>query len=140
MIVCVAVDDRMGMMFNKRRLSQDRQLRTRLLEMAGDQTLWMNGYSAKQFESSFADHIMVDEDFLNKAGADDYCFVENCSLRGYRDKIKKIILFKWNRRYPSDTYFDIPLTDLEWKLIGSDELAGYSHEKITVEEWEREQV
>ena len=33
MIVCVAVDDNLGMTFNKRRQSQDRVLRERLLEL-----------------------------------------------------------------------------------------------------------
>lgn len=140
MIVCVAVDDRMGMMFHNRRLSQDRQLRTKLLQLAGEQRLWMNRYSAKQFGSPLAANIAVDEDFLNRAGADDYCFVENLSLKEYTEKMTKLVLFRWNRAYPADTYLDISLTGPDWKLTGSDEFTGYSHEKITVEEWEHEQA
>lgn len=140
MIVCVAVDDRMGMMFYNRRLSQDRQLRTKLLQLAGEQRLWMNRYSAKQFGSPLAANIAVDEDFLNRAGADDYCFVENLSLKEYTEKMTKLVLFRWNRAYPSDIYLDISLTGPDWKLTGSDEFTGYSHEKITVEEWEHERA
>ena len=36
MIVMVCVDDKNGMMFNKRRQSQDRVLRQHMLELAGD--------------------------------------------------------------------------------------------------------
>lgn len=140
MIVCVAVDDRMGMMFHNRRLSQDRQLRTKVLQLAGEQRLWMNRYSAKQFGSPLAANIVVDEDFLNRAGADDYCFVENLSLKEYTEKMTKLVLFRWNRAYPADTYLDISLTGQDWKLTGSDEFTGYSHEKITAEEWEHEQA
>lgn len=140
MIVCVAVDDRMGMMFYNRRLSQDRQLRTKLLQLAGEQRLWMNRYSAKQFGSPLAANIAVDEDFLNRAGADDYCFVENLSLKEYTEKMTKLVLFRWNRAYPADIYLDISLTGPDWKLTGSDEFTGYSHEKITVEEWEHERA
>ena len=49
MIVMVCVDDKNGMMFNKRRQSQDRVLRQHMLELAGDKKLWMNAYSRKQF-------------------------------------------------------------------------------------------
>lgn len=45
MIVMVCVDDKNGMMFNKRRQSQDRVLRQHMLELAGDKKLWMNAYS-----------------------------------------------------------------------------------------------
>ena len=41
MIIMVCVDDNNGMMFNKRRQSQDRVLRQRMLELAGEKKLWM---------------------------------------------------------------------------------------------------
>ena len=40
MIIMVCVDDNNGMMFNKRRQSQDRVLRQRMLELAGEKKLW----------------------------------------------------------------------------------------------------
>ena len=53
MIVCVAVDDNLGMTFNKRRQSQDRVLRERLLELTQGRDLWMNSYSVQQFGSPY---------------------------------------------------------------------------------------
>ena len=76
---------------------------------------------------------------MENAGEDDFCFVEDLPLEMYQNKIKKIFLFHWNRAYPADTYFDIPLTADKWKLVSVLEFAGNSHKKITMEEWDHEE-
>ena len=139
MIVCAAVDDRMGMTFHDRRQSQDRLLRQRLLELSAGSRFWVNHNTAKQFEDTAAGHLIVDDDFLEKAGEDDFCFVEDLPLETYQNRIKKIFLFHWNRAYPADTYFDIPLIEDEWKLVSVLDFAGNSHKKITMEEWDHEE-
>ena len=75
--------------------------------------------------------------FLDKARPGDFCFIENVAPSAYEDKIEKIILYRWNRNYPGDLYFDIPLEEHGWKLIETDDFAGRSHEKITKEVYER---
>ena len=136
MIICVALDDNQGMMFNHRRQSQDRVLRQVLLEETKASRLWMNSYTAGQFEQPLANHIIVDEQFLAKAEEDDYCFVENISIVEYEQRMKKIILFKWNRRYPADRFFDVPLAAGGWRIFSSVSFEGNSHRKITKEIWE----
>lgn len=136
MILCAAVDDNLGMTFNNRRQSQDRELKRHLLGLSLNKRLWMNTYTAKQFENFLPDNVIVDDDFLDKAETEDFCFVENMSVRKYEQQIQKIILFKWNRIYPADTYFDIQLSEDRWKLISVLEFEGNSHKKITKEEWE----
>lgn len=138
MILCVAVDDKMGMTFHNRRQSQDKLLRKYLVEESKVSRLWMNFYTAKQFDIPMEDHMMVDDAFLEKAAEDDYCFVEDQSVVKYEKRMKKIILFKWNRVYPADTYFDIPLSEHGWKLTSVLEFEGNSHKKITKEVWEHE--
>lgn len=135
MIICAAVDDNMGMTFNNRRQSKDSVLRSHLIETAKESKLWVNTYTAKQFEIPLADNIIVDDFFLDKAEENDFCFVENLSMIEYQEQIKKIILFKWNRVYPADTYFDIPLSEDGWQLTSVLEFEGSSHKKITREEW-----
>ena len=137
MIICVAVDDNMGMTFNQRRQSQDRILRSHLIEETHGNKLWMNTYSAKQFENPLPNNIIVDDEFLDKAESDDFCFVENLSVAKYQNQIKKIILFKWNRIYPADTYFDISLSENGWQLTSVLEFEGSSHRTITKEIWEK---
>ena len=130
MILIACVDDNLGMLFNNRRQSMDRVLRARLLKLCSTHKLWMNAYSRGQFDETF-EGITVDEDFMAKAGSGDYCFNENCSAAEYVNKFEKIILYKWNRVYPADLYFDIDLSN--WRLEQSRDFAGSSHDKITEE-------
>lgn len=135
MILIVAVDDGNGMMFNHRRQSQDSVLREKILSMTAGKKLWINSYTAKQFkEGERISHLVVDDGFLSKAGADDFCFAEDC-LPDVA-KVGKLVLFKWNRKYPGDFYFDYDLSS--WGLAESEEFAGSSHEKITMEVYVRE--
>lgn len=134
MILIAVVDDNYGMMFHNRRQSQDRVLRERVLKMIKNNYLWMNSYTKKQFtEAANTTQICVDEDFLEKTPLGGYCFVENSMVSSYENKIEKIFLFRWNRVYPSDFYFDIDLKGNGWNLISSDDFSGYSHDKITME-------
>ena len=129
LILCL--DDRNGMLFAGRRQSKDRSLRQRILQVTGQSNLWMNGYSAKQFEET-SSAICVDEDFLNIAGEDDYCFVENSDITKYLPSAHKLIIYRWNRVYPSDVRF--PAQALESrKKISSADFPGSSHESITEE-------
>ena len=130
MKIIVCVDDKGGVMFNHRRQSQDRVLREHILEMTAGRTLWMNSYSAKMFGN--LPSIAVAEDFLDRSGEDDFCFVENISIAGHEYAVKEIILFKWNRTYPADTYFRFP-GEPKYKLTDTCDFAGSSHEKITKE-------
>lgn len=137
MIVIAAVDDNNGMMFNKRRQSQDRILRQRILEMTAGSKLWMNHYTERQFADVTAPQINVDDNFLNEATDGEFCFVENVPVSAFEVWIEKIILFRWNRKYPSDSHFDIDVQGSRWKLERTEEFAGSSHEKITMEVYGR---
>lgn len=134
MIVVICVDDKNGMMFNNRRQSQDRELRKTILEETKENKLWMNSYSYKQFKEDDSSNIIIDDKFLIKAELGDYCFVEDVDIRPYVDYIEKIILFRWNRNYPADFYFDVDMS--EWKLVSTKEFVGNSHAKITEEIYE----
>ena len=125
----------MGMLFNHRRQSQDRVLREHILKQADNVRLLMSSYSAKQFEQTASIHI--DENFLSNAAPDDVCFVEDCAIAPFEGKITKIILYKWNRNYPADLYFDIPLAEHGWQLISTKDFAGSSHKKITEEVYKK---
>jgi len=139
MILVAAVDDRYGLMFNKRRQSKDVKLREHLLALCNGRELRMNDYTFGQFtEAELADHkIYVGDDFLDSATEDSICFVENRSVLAYEDKVDKIWIYKWNRKYPSDVSFDIPLMEHKWNCTICEEFVGNSHEKITLEEWTR---
>ena len=134
MILIVCIDKNGGIAFNSRRQSHDIKLQERILTLTSNSMLLMNNYS----KEIFGDHsqIRADEHFLDKARDADYCFVEDIDVTPYEDKISKIILYKWNRAYPSDLKFGISLSD-GWKLVKTEDFQGNSHEKITEEIYER---
>ena len=128
MNIIVCLDDKNGMLFNKRRQSSDIRLIDRIMEITSAATLLTNSYSAKQF----SDNIIINENFLNIAKAGEYCFVENCDIKDYKEKIEKIIIYRWNRVYPADMFFPIEILE-GLKLASTYEFKGNSHEKITEE-------
>lgn len=78
----------------------------------------------------------VDRNFLEKAEEEDFCFVEGENLAGYEGKITEIVLYKWNRDYPADVFFEVDLS--KWRLEERKDFSGYSHEKITKEIYNRQ--
>lgn len=134
MIVMVCIDDNGGMMFNNRRQSRDKVLTQKVIDIANGHKLYIDSYSAPLFEGFSAD-ITVDDSFLDNAGGEDFCFVENRSLKPYEQSIDKLIVFKWNRKYPSD--FDLDISLDSFTLISSEDFVGNSHEKITMEVYDK---
>ena len=134
MKIITAVDDNGGLLFNNRRQSRDRVLRDYIVELTSRHTLWINSYTAKLFDE-IPEHVIVDDDFLYKAGLLDYCWVENQHVSEIADNISEVILFHWNRQYPGDFFFDLDLR--EWKLIATKEFSGSSHKQITQENYIR---
>ena len=124
MKVIVCVDDQMGMMFNHRRQSRDSVVREDMLLLVSDK-LFVSPYTAKQFAETEQERLLVSEDFLEQAGEGDYCFVEDVDVMPYVDKLENIILYHWNRMYPTDTYFTISLND--FVLEERKDLTGNSH-------------
>ena len=136
LIVCL--DEQGGMLFNRRRQSKDGALRQHILKLCTGGVLWMNGYSAAQFseENGAADTVTVAEDFLDKAGPQEYCFVENLDISAYASRVEQVIIYRWNRAYPRDMSFPETLFSSRWKLVSREDFPGNSHETITQEEYE----
>ena len=129
MILSLCADDRLGLSFGGRRLCKVSQVRRRLLELSGGK-LRMSEYSARQFEEP----VYSGADYLSGAAAEDWCFAENRDYLAFSDAIGKIVLFRWNRHYPADVRFEFPG---KWALVRSEDFPGSSHEKITMEVYER---
>ena len=134
MNIIVCLDDKNGMLFNKRRQSQDKILRLNIKQFIHNKNL--NNYSYKLFKDIDTGNIKVSEDFLNLSN-DGFFLVEDKLLKLYEDKINILIIYKWNRIYPADLHFDINVNDDSWKLIDFEEFNGSSHEKITREIYRR---
>lgn len=122
LIICL--DSKNGMMFNRRRQSRDRILIENILELCKGETVFTNEYSAPLFPDNTA-VICENPQEIEKG----FVFAENFTVN--EDKIEKIIVYKWNRVYPADTYFGI--SPDKWILEDTVEFTGSSHEKITRE-------
>lgn len=129
MILLICIDDKDGMMFARRRQSKDGVLRRRMLSLS-EEKLFVSPYSAKQFEET---GFVTADNPAKAAGQGEYAFIEDTPLP--REDVERIILYRWNRRYPGDRFFDRSLLDGRKKISETD-FAGSSHEKITEEIWE----
>lgn len=136
MIAAVCIGEGNGMLFNRRRVSRDRRQQEDLLAFCGNGRLWMGGCSARLFAWA-AERVTVDEDFLDKAGPGEVCFVEDRALAPAADRVEAVVLYRWNRAYPADVRFDLDLSGFQ--LAERTEFPGNSHEKITREIYRRKE-
>ena len=141
--IIVCIDDRDGMMFNGRRQSRDRAVAEDIASLCGEHRLLMNEFSQKMFSKYGISDVVVSEDFLRTAESEDYCFVENCSIKSVSDRLEQavesrieaVIVYRWNRSYPADVYFERELIE-NWDLKEIKDFEGSSHESITREIYE----
>lgn len=121
LIVCIANNN--GIMFNKRRVSKDALLIERLKGITKENKIYVSEYSKPLFDG-FDNLVLSIENLTNN----DFYFLED---EDYNGNIDKIIIYKWNRDYPADKYFDIDLSSYE--LISTQYFQGSSHDLITEE-------
>lgn len=137
MKIILTLDDDNRTMFNHRRQSRDIAVREKIAELVEGSRLWMNSYSGKLFRDTETEFDTA-EDFLDRAKAGDFCFVENTEISRAAEKIEEFIIFRWNRKYPGDTGPDILPWENGFFCVESEEFPGNSHEKITMEIWRKE--
>ena len=127
--VAITVDDKMGLAFNKRRQSRDKNLIADLCTKT-DGKIYVSGYSAPLFEEHM-DRIELVENPLAECPDGACCFVEMTELKAYIPDISRLIIYHWNRHYPSDKKLDIDPTSCGFKMTAKYEFVGNSHDKIT---------
>lgn len=132
MKIVVCIDEKNGMMFNKRRQSRDMAVMADVIKCAG--TVLIHPFSEKLF-ADYTGQVKIEETFLEHAKQGEVCFVENQKLLPYVDEIEEIWVYKWNRSYPADVYLDLDLN--AWNLVEQVDFEGNSHEKITREIYSR---
>lgn len=136
MIIAVCIDGRGGMLFNRRRQSQDRAQREDLLQFCGGRRLWIAPYSAPLFGERAG--IEVDEALLTKAAEGEVCFVENQPIAPAAERIEAMVLYDWDRAYPADVHLDFDPAAAGFTLKEERTFPGTSHEKIIRKIYQRE--
>ncbi|MEY8508205.1 ribonuclease Z [Lachnospiraceae bacterium 42-17] len=136
MVIIVCLDENGGMLFNGRRQSRDKAVAERIRGLCKGKRLWMNSYSYRLYGRMEGVEAAKDEHFLMKAGEGEMCLLETEKLKPVEGKIEKIIVFRWNRKYPADMSIDWEPD--KWERVSTLEFPGVSHEKITEEVYKRD--
>lgn len=129
LIVCI--DDNCGVLFNNRRLSSDKKVTERICEIVGDSPIYMTEYSAKLFADTKLSIKVVGD--INSIKKDSYVFYEGGNIEKMLSKIDSLLVFRWNKKYPSDVKFPLNEVISLMKLINSKSFCGNSHPEIAEE-------
>lgn len=129
LIFCL--DDARGVSLFGKRQSRDRYLCDNIIADTAGITLETSAYSAKLFDTPVK---IVESPSL---GEDSAYFCEAVNPMQYIHDASTVVIYYWNRRYPSDVRFDTDMSELGFRLDASEDFVGYSHEKITKETYVR---
>lgn len=132
MNVAICIDNDYGMLFNSRRQSRDSILIEDFIKNADKNKIFIRSFSEKLFADK---NVIVNDACLEEAEQNDFCFIEDEQIIPYSSKINTLIIYKWNRKYPSDFVFEMPA---DFTLIETTDFKGNSHEKITKEIYRNE--
>ncbi len=130
----MCLDDKNGILFNKRRQSRDREVIRKIVDITNGQALYISEYSKSLF-SEFVNCVCVISDFTSVE--DGFCFVEAGIENIAVDSVSELYLFKWNRIYPCDTWFPTEQIISKMKHLKTLDFKGNSHKKITLEVYEK---
>ncbi|MEE0389497.1 MAG: ribonuclease Z [Agathobaculum sp.] len=132
MTIFICLDDADGLAFNHRRQSRDRVLCEHIAALSQKSVLRMNTSSFSLFSGINAPNICAEDDFMQHAQPDDFCFLECADPTPYLGLASCLTVFRWNRRYPADLHFSVPEG---WKKVRETEFEGSSHPTITQEDY-----
>lgn len=133
MILVACVEDRFGMLFHDRRVSSDHVVSERIKDLAADTRLWVDPYTAKLFDGK---GVCISNAPAQDAQIGEVFFAERSDFSKLAEKIERIVLYKWNRKYPYDRQFPLELLQ-EFHLLAREDFPGNSHETVTQEVYVR---
>jgi len=115
------------MLFNRRRCSRDRAVIADIMNLYNPAEICVSAYSASLFEGA---RVIAD---LSDAG-NGVLFLEDLPLSPALMRAKKLIVYRFDRVYPANVRLEVPDN---FQLRESTEFAGFSHDKITREVYEK---
>ena len=125
MTLYICLDDRNGLRFNNRRQSRDAALLEDIRSRITGK-LRIEPFSEKLIREAEIPYALPPE------AAEDL-FLENIPPEEVLNRCEKVVLYRWNRHYPSDVRWNPDLTERGFALMETAEFPGRSHEKITRE-------
>lgn len=132
MTLYVCLDDRGGMCFGGRRQSRDAALLSDLAAgLPG--VLTIDPFSEKLIASAGIPYVLTEETIPENA----HFFLENRSPEALLPSAESIVIYRWNRHYPSDVRWEGAPADFGFVLKETSEFPGKSHKIITKEVYVR---
>lgn len=129
MTLYICLDDRNGLKFNNRRQSRDSAVLEDIRrQLTG--SLLIDSFSEKLIQEAGIPYVLPPET------AEDF-FAEDIPSDEILGKTSKLVIYRWNRHYPSDVRWEPDLAGMGFSLGETTEFPGTSHEKITREVYER---
>lgn len=126
----VCLDDRNGMLFNRRRQSRDKAVLEDIRsQVPGDLTI--DPFSEKMIRDAGIPCALLPEDAEPEQDA--HFFLENRDPAALVAQADRVVLYRWNRHYPADVHWQIDLTGEGFSPSERTEFPGNSHETITKE-------
>ena len=125
-ITCVTKDN--GISFNNRRPSWDRKVMADILRSFTGASIGIP-YQAKHLFTSCGT-FKYSPKYKEKY---DICYTDQDTLKD--DKPAGLVLYRWNRDYPTDKKLELDLNN--YRLIAIEDIQGYSHDIICKEVYER---
>ena len=129
--IIVCVNDKFGISFMGRRVSRDRYVIEDILRTVKDGKLLIHPDSLSLF-SDFKDEVTADENYLDMAQSGEYCFVEKSDYEKFSSNIESVIIYKWNRSYSADLFFDTDILG-DKTPVKTYKFEGHSHKNIIKE-------
>ena len=124
MKIILCLDDNNGMLFNNRRQSRDSVLTDDIFNDLRGEKLNILPFSQQLF-SSYEGNVII----VSDVEADGVYFIENLDITPFLEDIDEIIVYRWNRVYPSDFSCNVDFS--QFTVKSEAELQGSSHEKIS---------
>ena len=132
MTVYFCLDDRGGMLFGGRRQSRDAALLADLATgLPG--VLTIDPFSEKLIAPAGIPYVLAGEVLPE----DSHFFLENRSPETLLPLAEKVVIYRWNRHYPSDVRWEGTPGDFGFTLAETSEFPGKSHDCITKEVYVR---
>ena len=133
MKVILCIDKSDGMAFLGMRQSRDRVLTQDIINDLGGEKLYIHPKTLKVFEKFDNSFLEVTEAPL--ADCDGVCFLELESPKAELARVDTLVIYHWNREYPSDVKLGFEPREEGFRCISTSSFKGYSHKKITKEIW-----
>ena len=115
------------MMFNRRRCSSDREVIADIQAMYDPSEICVSAYSSSLFDGAKVISDLSEAEW-------GVLFLEDLPMDAALAQAKKLIVYRFDRVYPADVRLVIPQ---DFHMTESREFAGFSHEKITREVYEK---